>query len=129
MGRLESLSAWALGRGNYEEEVIWGPDGRGDSQTQEYNSRGRPRNLRTKLREKDNVRAANEVMQTTGVVEDADVATVKLQAARNAKTEETITGLRLMEVGRAVLVGGVWGVLGLRRRVLVYSATSLLELC
>jgi len=121
MGRLESLSAWALGRGHYEEEVIWGPEGR-EPQGQQYNARGYPRNPQTKLREKDNVRAANEVMQTTGVVEDAEVAKSKIQAEMAAKNQETFTGLRLMEVGKAALVGGVWGVLGLRRRILVCSS-------
>ena len=65
------------------------------------------------------MRAANEVMQATGVVEDAKTALIKVKKATTEKHKETFTGLRLMEVGRAALVGGVWGVLGLRRRILV----------
>ena len=86
---------------------------------QQYNERGRPINPETKRRERENVRAANEVMQVTGVVEDSAAARAEAKAYKAAKNEETFTGLRLMEVGRAALVGGVWGVLGLRRRILV----------
>ena len=89
------------------------------SDGQQYNDRGRPINPETKRRERENVRAANEVMQVTGVVEDSAAAKAEAKAYKAAKNEETFTGLRLMEVGRGVLVGGVWGVLGLRRRILV----------
>ncbi len=68
------------------------------------------------------MRAANEVMQVTGVVEDSVAAKFKATQSVADKNQETFTGLRLMEVGRAVLVGGVWGVMGLRRRVLVCAS-------
>ena len=58
-------------------------------------------------------------MQTTGVVEDSAAAKAEAKEYKTRKNEETFTGLRLMEIGRASLVGGVWGVLGLRRRILV----------
>ena len=119
MGRLESLTAWALGRTPYEDEVIFGEPGEGSRSTQQYNEHGHPRNPETKRREREHVRAANEVMQVTGVVEDSIAAKSRAKAYRLQKNQETYTGLRLMEAGRAVLVGGVWGVLGLRRRVLV----------
>jgi hypothetical protein len=90
-----------------------------NSSGQEYNDRGYPKNQETKRREKDHVRAANEVMQVTGVVEDSIAAKAKATQAAMNKNEDTFLGLRLMEVGRAALVGGVWGVLGLRRRILV----------
>lgn len=65
------------------------------------------------------MRAANEVMQVTGVVEDAMAAREKATQMIFDKHQELVLGLRFIEVGRAVLVGGVWGVMGLRRRVLV----------
>lgn len=68
------------------------------------------------------VRAANEVMQVTGIVEDARAARAKVKAAQLEKLEETYVGLRYMEYGRPLLVAGVWGVLGLRRRILVSFA-------
>jgi len=67
------------------------------------------------------VQAANEVMQVTGVVEDSRAAKAKMKASNDDRLEETFTGLRFMEFGRPLLVAGVWGVLGLRRRILVCS--------
>jgi hypothetical protein len=121
MGRLESLTALALGRGHYEDEVIVDSNGGAaeGSRSQQYNERGYPKNSETKRREREQVRAANEVMQVTGVVEDSVAAKAKVAEFIAQKNQETLNGLRLMEVGRATLVGGVWGVLGLRRRILV----------
>ena len=65
-------------------------------------------------------------MQVTGVVEDSIAAKAEAKANKLAKNEETFTGLRLMEIGRATLVGGVWGVLGMRRRILVCTRVLLL---
>ncbi len=90
---------------------------------QQYNERGHPRNPETKRREREHVRAANEVMQVTGVVEDSLLAKLKARENSRMKTQETFVGLRLLEFGRAALVGGVWGVLGLRRRILVSAGT------
>jgi hypothetical protein len=61
-------------------------------------------------------------MLVTGIVEDAVAAKVKSKARTLEKYQETMTGIRLMELGRATFVGGVWGVLGLRRRILVTSS-------
>jgi hypothetical protein len=61
-------------------------------------------------------------MQVTGIVEDSIAAKIKAKDDLELKTQETLTGLRLMEGGRAALVAGVWGVLGLRRRILVIFA-------
>lgn len=110
----------ALGRGHYEDEIIE-TAAEGSSSTQQYNDRGHPRNPETKRREREHVRAANEVMQVTGVVEDSLAARQKIVQSMNDKNQETFTGLRFMEIGRGVLVGGVWGVMGLRRRVLLYK--------
>jgi hypothetical protein len=86
---------------------------------QQYNDHGHPRNPETRRREREHVRAANEVMQVTGVVEDSHALRKSALTYKAQRIEDTFTGLRLMELGRAVLVGGVWGVLGLRRRILV----------
>ena len=58
-------------------------------------------------------------MQVTGVVEDAIAAKKEARQYMSEKNKETFRGLRFLEAGRAVLVGGVWGVIGFRRRVLV----------
>lgn len=107
------------GRTPYDEEVIQTTDGSLARNGQQYSEHGHPRNPETRRRERENVRAANEVMQVTGVVEDILAARVKALDYKMKKMNDTFTGLRLMEGGRAVLVGGVWGVLGLRRRILV----------
>ncbi|RDL41431.1 uncharacterized protein BP5553_01410 [Venustampulla echinocandica] len=121
MGRLESLTALALGRGPYEDEVVGFSGDEARPNGQQYNGHGHPRNPETKRREREHVRAANEVMQVTGVVEDLVAAKTKASEYLLSRSRDTITGLRLMEAGRAVLVGGVWGVLGLRRRILLYQ--------
>lgn len=114
------------GRGHYEDEVIQNADASSSrSSQQQYNDRGYPRNPETKRQEREHVRAANEVMQVTGVVEDSLAAKAKANQYMDDKNQETFTGLRLMEAGRAVLVGGVWGVLGLRRRILVPISSTL----
>ncbi|OWP02561.1 hypothetical protein B2J93_4404 [Marssonina coronariae] len=119
MGRQESLTAMALGRGCYEDEVI--ETGELSSlSAQRFDDKGHPRNSETRRRERDHVRAANEVMQVTGVVEDSLAAKYKAQLSEQEENREARAALRLMEVGRMVLVGGVWGVLGLRMRVLLY---------
>ena len=121
---IEPLSNNSQGRGPYESEVIeTSADGRREG-GQQYSSNGRPRNPETKRREREHVRAANEVMQVTGIVEDSLAAKFKATEALINKNFDTLTGLRLMEAGRVVLVAGVWGALGLRRRILVGVTTS-----
>jgi hypothetical protein len=114
------LAYLVQGRGPYEDHVVdWAGDENLRHNGQLYNEHGHPRNPETRRREREAVRAANEVMQVTGVVEDAKIALAKAKKVTYEKNKETYTGLRLMEVGRAALIGGVWGVLGLRRRILV----------
>ncbi|KAH7305161.1 hypothetical protein BKA65DRAFT_202828 [Rhexocercosporidium sp. MPI-PUGE-AT-0058] len=127
MGRQEYLTAMALGRGHYEDEIIETVAAEGSQRTQEYNERGHPRNPETKRREREHVRAANEVMQVTGVVEDALAAREKVTQTIVDKHQELLVGLRFMEFGRGVLVGGVWGVMGLRRRILLYKPYTGME--
>ncbi|TGO10393.1 hypothetical protein BTUL_0136g00140 [Botrytis tulipae] len=127
MGRLESLTAWALGRTRYEEQVIWPtpPDiSENAGYTQIYDEHGHPRNPETKRRERENIRAANEVMQVTGIVEDLTVVREAAILHNTKKIEETIRGLRILEAGRATLHAGVWGAIGFRRRVLLYRSYS-----
>lgn len=86
---------------------------------QQYDEHGHPRNPETKRRERENIRAANEVMQVTGIVEDLTAVKAAARLHHTEKIEETIRGLRILEVGRATFQVGVWGVIGFRRRVLV----------
>ena len=62
-------------------------------------------------------------MQVTGVVEDSQAVTQKQKQFNIDKDQETFTGMRLLELGRGIFIGGTWGVLGLRRRILVCLLT------
>lgn len=108
------------GRSPFEDELIESSeDGIRPENGQRYDEHGHPTNPNTRRREREQVRAANEVMQVTGVVEDGAAVKAKMKAMIHEKNQETITGFRIMEAGRAMLVTGVWGVLGFRRRILV----------
>ncbi|QSZ29823.1 hypothetical protein DSL72_004341 [Monilinia vaccinii-corymbosi] len=121
MGRLESLTAWALGRTPFEDQVIRPPQPEpldNNSYVQRYDEHGHPRNPETKRRERENIRAANEVMQVTGIVEDLTAVRVAADLHDAEKIKETISGLRMLGTGGATLQAGVWGVIGFRRRIL-----------
>ncbi|KAF8850552.1 hypothetical protein BDZ45DRAFT_731502 [Acephala macrosclerotiorum] len=60
-------------------------------------------------------------MQVTGVVEDLIAAREKAEQYVREKNHETFIGLRLMDACREMYVGGTWGVIGLRRRILLYK--------
>ena len=62
-------------------------------------------------------------MQATGIVENTTAMKLAARKSKNERSKETIQGLRLMEAGRAVLVSGLWGTFGLRRRILVRRIT------
>ncbi|RKF59067.1 hypothetical protein OnM2_063056 [Erysiphe neolycopersici] len=125
MGRSEVLTALALGRGHYDDEVVWNSEA-DEANSQRYNSRGHPKNPETKKREKDHIRAANEVMQVTGVVEDAAAARAKSSLDEADKQLESFIGFRLIDFCRTCLHTGVWPILGLRRRILLHrSYTSM----
>jgi hypothetical protein len=55
----------------------------------------------------------------TGVVEDAVAARERAEEYAAAKNRETFIGLRLLDACRTTFIGGTWGVIGLRRRILV----------
>lgn len=100
-------------------------DSSSSSNAQQYDEHGHPINPETKRRQREQTRASNEVMQATGVVEESSVTKAKEKALKAEQEKETLMGLRLLEIGRASFVGGVWGVLGLRRRIMVRLCISL----
>lgn len=121
MGRQLALASQALGRSPYDD-VVCG-DGEGDDRAplQMYDERGRPVNPETKRINKDVIRSHNEVMLVIGVAEtdnggisDSQVET----GLKHIRYEERI-GSTLLSVGRMLEQGNVWGVIGLRQRVLV----------
>lgn len=68
-------------------------------------------------------------MQVTGIVEDAVAAKEKSDQSLAAKNRESFLGLRLMDACRTSFIGGTWGVIGLRRRILVGCVLKALEHC
>jgi len=68
---------------------------------------------------RDHVRASNEVMQAAGIIEETADVQARDKIFENTINEETVIGYRRLEIGRVLLVAGVWGVCGLRRRILV----------
>jgi hypothetical protein len=87
---------------------------------QMYDTRGRPVNEETKRINRDMVRSHNEVMQVIGVAEpDPSPSNVELENQRQYIEYEEVTGARLLRIGRALEIGGVWGVNGMRQRILV----------
>ncbi|KAG9244074.1 hypothetical protein BJ878DRAFT_87095 [Calycina marina] len=121
MGHFESLVTWALGRSPYETELIRTTGSGGENSGQMYNSQGRPRRPETRERERDQIRAANEVIEATGLIEN------HIQKDKNdtiERLEEAAIGMHLMNLGRAVLFPGVWGTMNLRRRMLLYRSYS-----
>lgn len=123
MGKLGPLTSQALGRSPYDDVVIG--DGEGDirAPVQLYDERGRPVNPDTKRINKDVIRSHNEVMLVIGVAEPENTADeLKVEAVRRRKHDQRDddVGRVLLNVGRALEIGGVWGVNGLRQRILLY---------
>jgi hypothetical protein len=95
-------------------------EGSGVVQTgQRYDDHGRPINPETRQRMRDHIRASNEVMQAAGIIEETADVRARDKAFEETVNRETEMGLRRLEIGRVLLVAGVWGVCGFRRRILV----------
>ncbi|KAL2880916.1 hypothetical protein SGCOL_003566 [Colletotrichum sp. CLE4] len=121
MTRLGPLTAQALGRSPFDDVV----DGEGDDDphapTQQYDNRGRPVNPETKRMNRDMVRSHNEVMQVIGVAEpDNTPTTADVDSVRRYFNYEDAVGTRLLRFGRALEIAGVWGINGMRLRILLY---------
>jgi hypothetical protein len=58
-------------------------------------------------------------MQTVGIVEDTAAIRERDKAEEDSFAQETDIGLQRLETGKFLCVAGVWGVCGLRRRILV----------
>lgn len=63
-------------------------------------------------------------MQAVGIVEDTAAIRERAKAEEDVFARETDTGLQRLEIGKFLCVAGVWGVCGLRRRILVSLRVS-----
>ncbi|KAI0444587.1 hypothetical protein F4803DRAFT_511218 [Xylaria telfairii] len=123
MGRHEPLTSLALGRSPYDD-VVQG-EGVADPQEpiREYNEHGRVVNEDSKRTNKDIIRAHNEVMLVIGVAEQdpGGPSNSILDSTRLHNEYENHTGRQFLRLGRVLVVVGIWGVHGVRQRILVYK--------
>ncbi|KAI1774182.1 hypothetical protein F4818DRAFT_419168 [Hypoxylon cercidicola] len=126
MGRLEPLTSLALGRSPYDDVVPGEGEADPHEPDKQYDGTGRIVNPQTKQIIKDVIRAHNEVMQVIGVAEPEngrmDVAA--LEMAKQYHEYESDTGRTLYQFGSSLGILGTWGVLNIRRRILVYKTRA-----
>lgn len=85
-----------------------------------YDERGRPINPETKRINRDVIRSHNEVMMVIGVAEPENgTVDAEAEAARRHRQYEDRIGRRLLLAGGVLETAGIWGVNGMRQRILV----------
>ncbi|KAH6655072.1 hypothetical protein BKA67DRAFT_559411 [Truncatella angustata] len=128
MGRLGPLTSQALGRSPYDDVV----EGTGQDDPHEperqYDEKGRVINPETRQRTKNVIRAHNEVMEVIGVAEPENSSdSLELVMARDHQAYESGAGRNLLNIGRTLGVLGIWGVHGVRQRIMLYRPYSNVE--
>ncbi|KAL2197432.1 hypothetical protein P885DRAFT_34812 [Corynascus similis CBS 632.67] len=125
MGRLGPMTSLGLGRSPYDDVVPGeGPEDP-RAPRQQYDERGRPINPETKRINRDVIRSHNEVMMVIGVAEPEN-STVDAQAdaAREQQRYEDRVGRMLLLYGGVLNTAAIWGVNGMRQRILLYKSYS-----
>ncbi len=85
-----------------------------------YDERGRPINPETKRINRDVIRSHNEVMMVIGVAEPENgIAEAQAEAAQKHHQYEDRIGRRLLLTGGVLETAAIWGVNGMRQRILV----------
>ncbi|KAM4056248.1 hypothetical protein HRG_003168 [Hirsutella rhossiliensis] len=126
MGMHGPLTAQALGRSPYDDVV----EGEGEEDprqpTQQYDYRGRPFNPETRRVNREIVRSHNEVMLVIGVAEAENPAlSAEAESHRRHEAYEESVGLFLASPAkRCVEAVGIFGINGLRHRILIYKRYS-----
>ncbi|KAI0848657.1 hypothetical protein F5Y00DRAFT_238057 [Daldinia vernicosa] len=123
MGRLEPLTSLALGRSPYDDVVTGEGEPDPHEPEKQYDGTGRIVNPQTKKIIKDIIRAHNEVMLVIGVAEPENngASPADIEMTRQYHEYESDTGRTLYQVGTSLGILGTWGVLNIRRRILVYK--------
>ncbi|KAI0205391.1 hypothetical protein F4808DRAFT_411470 [Astrocystis sublimbata] len=126
MGRHEPLTSLALGRSPYDDVVEGEGEADGQEPTREYDEHGRVVNESSKTMNRDIIRAHNEVMLVIGVAEQEPGGPNNSAAAitRLHNEHENRIGRHFIRVGRLLIVAGIWGVHGVRQRILVYNKAA-----
>ncbi|PHH60476.1 hypothetical protein CDD81_1607 [Ophiocordyceps australis] len=128
MGMLEPLTSLALGRSPYDALDSSQKEDQTDAlpHEQQYGPNGRPVNPTTRRMNRDIVRAHNEVMHVIGVAEAENPGPLpEAESARRHWEYEFAMGNRLLQYGQNCIDAvGVFGVHGLRQRILIYRRYS-----
>ncbi|KKY37700.1 hypothetical protein UCDDA912_g02294 [Diaporthe ampelina] len=127
MGRHGPLTSMALGRSPYDDIVMGEGEGDPRAPLQMYDERGRPVNPETRRINRDVIRSHNEVMLVIGVVEaENSIDEVRAERARHIAhlQHDSRLARRFEWASRACELAGVWGVAGLRHRILLYREYS-----
>lgn len=123
MGRHGPLTSMALGRSPYDDIVMGEGEGDPRAPLQMYDERGRPVNPETRRINRDVIRSHNEVMLVIGVVEaENSIDEVRAERARHIAhlQHDTRLARRFEWASSACELAGVWGIAGLRQRILLY---------
>ncbi|KAK4228776.1 hypothetical protein QBC38DRAFT_388091 [Podospora fimiseda] len=127
MGVLEPLISQALGRSPYDE-VVPGegpPEPPVNGYVQQYDERGRPINPDTKRINKDIIRSHNEIMTIIGVAEpDNGIIEAQAEAAIRHQDRDELIGERFVYGSGFLETSCIWGVNGIRQRILLYKEYS-----
>ncbi|KAI4599335.1 hypothetical protein KJ359_001776 [Pestalotiopsis sp. 9143b] len=119
MGRLGPLTSMALGRSPYDDVVYGTGEDDPREPPRQYDEKGRIINPESKQRIKDVIRAHNEVMEVIGVAEpDSHAESHEMLIARDHQLYEAETGNTLLNIGRSLGIFGIWGVHGVRQRIM-----------
>ncbi|KAI0452244.1 hypothetical protein F5B21DRAFT_484007 [Xylaria acuta] len=126
MGRHEPLTSLALGRSPYDDVVEGEGEANSQEPTREYDEHGRVVNEGSKRMNKDIIRAHNEVMLVIGVAEQdpGGPSSSVGDTTRLHNEYENSTGRHFLRLGRVLVVAGIWGVHGVRQRILVYKSAA-----
>ncbi|GAP84106.1 hypothetical protein SAMD00023353_0601170 [Rosellinia necatrix] len=126
MGRHEPLTSLALGRSPYD--AVFEGEGEADPQEppREYDQHGRVVNEASKQLNKNIIRAHNEVMLVIGVAEQepSGPSYSTSESTRLYTEDQNRKGGYFLHLGRVLVVAGIWGVHGVRQRILVYRETA-----
>lgn len=127
MGRLGPLTSMALGRSPYDDVVMGEGEGDPRAPLQMYDERARPVNPETKRINRDIIRSHNEVMLVIGVVESEnsidEIRAEQLRRYAHERHDDRV-GHNLEWAARVCELGGVWGIGGMRQRILLYREYS-----
>lgn len=109
------------GRSPYDEVVEGEGENDSSQPAQQYDHRGRPINVDTKRINRDIIRAHNEVMLVIGVAEPENpYSGPEAESQRRHDAYEESIGLKLATPARRCVESvGIFGVHGLRQRILV----------